>query len=110
MTNVLVVVVRYFGGVKLGVSGLINAYKEATKAALENAEITERIVTESHIVSVDYESVNKVMQILKADYIQITNQFYENQYCIEFSVRLREADRVITELKKITSVIVQCKK
>ena len=110
LTNVLVVVVRYFGGVKLGVSGLINAYKEATKAALENAEITERIVTESHIVSVDYESVNKVMQILKADYIQITNQFYENQYCIEFSVRLREADRVITELKKITSVIVQCKK
>ena len=54
--------------------------------------------------------LNKVMQILKADYIQITNQFYENQYCIEFSVRLREADRVITELKKITSVIVQCKK
>ena len=67
LTNVLVVVVRYFGGVKLGVSGLINAYKEATKAALENAEITERIVTESHIVSDDYESVNKVMQILKAD-------------------------------------------
>lgn len=110
LTNILVVVVRYFGGVKLGVSGLINAYKEATRMALENAEIIERIVTESHIVSVDYESVNKVMQILKADYIQITNQFYENQYCIEFSVRLREADRVINELKKITSVVVQCKK
>lgn len=110
LTNVLVVVVRYFGGVKLGVSGLINAYKEAAKAALENAEIIEKTVMETYIVSVDYESVNKVMQILKADYIQISNQYYENQYCIEFSVRLKEADRVVNELKKISSVTVQNKK
>jgi len=109
LTNVLIVVVRYFGGVKLGVSGLINAYKEAAKAALESAEIIEKVVTENYILSVDYESVNKVMQILKADYIQITNQYYENQYCIEFSVRLKEADRVLTELKKISSVIIQNK-
>ena len=110
LTNVLIVVVRYFGGVKLGVSGLINAYKEAAKAALENAEIIEKTVMETYIVSVDYESVNKVMQILKADYIQISNQYYENQYCIEFSVRLKEADRVVNELKKISSVTVQNKK
>jgi len=107
LTNVLVVVVRYFGGVKLGVSGLINAYKEATKAALENAKIIEKTVTENYVVSVDYESVNKVMQILKADNIQITNQYYEQQYCIEFSVRLKEADRIISELKKIIRVDLQ---
>lgn len=110
LTNVLIVVVRYFGGVKLGVSGLINAYKEAAKAALESSEIIEKTVMETYIVSVDYESVNKVMQILKADYIQISNQYYENQYCIEFTVRLKEADRVVNELKKISSVAIQNKK
>ena len=109
LTNVLVVVVRYFGGVKLGVSGLINAYKEATKIAIESAEIIEKIVTEAYLISVDYEFVNRVMQILKADYIQITNQYYQDRYCIEFLVRLKEADRVITDLKKISSATIQNK-
>lgn len=104
LTNILVVVIRYFGGVKLGVSGLINAYKEATKSALESAQIIEKTVDETYIVHLEYEQMNKVMQILKNDYVKINNQNYDDRYNIEFVVRKREADRIISELKKIFSV------
>lgn len=104
LTNVLVVVIRYFGGVKLGVSGLINAYKEATKIALESAEIIEKTVDETYFVHLHYEQMNKVMQILKNDYVKITNQNYEEGFNIEFVIRKREADRIILELKKVVNV------
>ncbi len=110
LTNILVVVVRYFGGVKLGVSGLITAYKEATKSALESASIVEKTVNETYIVYVNYEYLNKVMQLLKSDFIQIKNQNYEDQYMIEYSIRLREADRINHELRKIETVNVEHKK
>lgn len=104
LTNILVVVIRYFGGVKLGVSGLINAYKEATKIALESAEIIERTVDETYFVHLQYEQMNKVMQILKNDYVKITNQNYEEGFNLEFAIRKREADRIILELKKVVNV------
>jgi uncharacterized YigZ family protein len=110
LTNILIVVVRYFGGVKLGVSGLITAYKEAAKAALECAQIVEKTVNETYLVYVNYELMNKVMQLLKLDFIQIQKQYYDNQYIIEFSIRMREADRIINELRKIETVIVEAKK
>jgi len=110
LTNILVVVVRYFGGVKLGVSGLITAYKEATKAALESARIVEKTVNETYLVYVNYEFLNKVMQLLKSDFVQIKNQHYEDQYMIEFSIRLREADRINHELQKIETVKLEYKK
>jgi uncharacterized YigZ family protein len=110
LTNILVVVVRYFGGVKLGVSGLITAYKEATKSALESAIIVEKTVNETYLVYVNYEYLNKVMQLLKSDFIQIKNQQYENQYMIEYSIRMRDADRINHELQKIETVKVEYKK
>lgn len=106
LTNILVVVIRYFGGVKLGVSGLINAYKEATKSALESAQIVEKTVDETYLVHLNYEEMTKVMQILKNDYIRIISQNYDEGFNIEFIIRKREADRIIQELKKISSVTI----
>ncbi len=104
LTNILVVVVRYFGGTKLGVSGLIQAYKEATKDALEAAKIIEKTVDESYLVTLEYEQMNKVMQILKNDYVKITNQSFQDGYTIEFVIRKREADKIVFELRKIDCV------
>jgi uncharacterized YigZ family protein len=65
LTNILVVVVRYFGGTKLGVPGLINAYKTAAKEALENAEIIEKLIKDVYQVEFAYPDMNIVMKILK---------------------------------------------
>ena len=104
LTNILVVVVRYFGGTKLGVSGLIQAYKEATKEALLSSKIIEKTVDETYLVSLDYDQMNKVMQILKNDFVKITKQNFQDHYNIEFVIRKREADRIVQELIKNLSV------
>lgn len=107
LTNTLVIVVRYFGGIKLGVSGLINAYKTAAKDALDAATIIEKTVDESYKVSFDYSVMNSVMQLLKDPYVTILGQGYEDRYLISFKIRRREADRLVTALKKISSVTVE---
>jgi len=107
LTNTLVIVVRYFGGIKLGVSGLINAYKTAAKDALDNATIIEKTVDETYKVSFDYSVMNSVMQLLKDPYVSILGQGYEDRYLITFKIRRREADRIVTALKKINTVTVE---
>lgn len=107
LTNTLVIVVRYFGGIKLGVSGLINAYKTAAKDALEAATIIEKTVDETYKVSFDYSVMNSVMQLLKDPYVSILGQGYEDRYLISFKIRKREADRIVTALKKINTVTVE---
>lgn len=107
LTNTLVIVVRYFGGIKLGVSGLINAYKTAAKDALEAATIIEKTVDETYKVSFDYSVMNSVMQLLKDPYVSILGQGYEDRYLISFKIRRREADRIVTALKKINTVTVE---
>ncbi len=107
LTNTLVIVVRYFGGIKLGVSGLINAYKTAAKDALDAATIIEKTVDETYKVSFDYSVMNSVMQLLKDPYVSILGQGYEDRYLITFKIRRREADRIVTALKKINTVTVE---
>lgn len=107
LTNTLVIVVRYFGGIKLGVSGLINAYKTAAKDALDHATIIEKTVDETYKVSFDYSVMNSVMQLLKDPYVSIFGQGYEDRYLISFKIRRREADRIVTALKKINTVTVE---
>ena len=101
LTNTLVVVIRYFGGIKLGVSGLINAYKTAAKDALESAIIIEKQIEETYRIFFDYTIMNNVMKILKGDEIAILFQNYDDRNVIDFKVRKREADRVLDALKKI---------
>lgn len=107
LTNTLVIVVRYFGGIKLGVSGLINAYKTAAKDALDAATVIEKTVDETYKVSFDYSVMNSVMQLLKDPYVSILGQGYEDRYLISFKIRRREADRIVTALKKINTVTVE---
>lgn len=104
VTNVLLVVVRYFGGIKLGVSGLLNAYKLAAKMALENANIVEKTIEETYKVSFDFPEMNAVMQLLKDPEIKILEQNFDMQNIIRFSVRQREADRFLSALQKLPNV------
>lgn len=108
VTNVLLVVVRYFGGIKLGVSGLITAYKTAAKDALENAQIVEKIVQEPYKITFDYIYLNSVMQILKDESVQILHQGYEENCVVNFKVRKRDADRINGMLKKVIGLQLFC--
>lgn len=105
LTNVLVVVVRYFGGIKLGVSGLQNAYKVAAKEALEAATIIEKTIDEQYEVSFEYLQMNSVMQILKNPQISILEQKSDLRCSILFCVRKRDADKIVTDLKKVGATI-----
>ncbi len=75
--NVLVVVVRYFGGTKLGTSGLINAYKTATKEALEDAVIVKELILRKITLEFDYPVMNKVMRLVKDEKLKVAEQKFE---------------------------------
>ncbi len=95
LTNILVVVVRYFGGILLGTGGLIVAYKEATRDALSQAEIVERDVMEQRKIAFPYEKMNEVMRTLKACEANILSQGYEDNQCvIAYEIKLEYADRI----------------
>jgi uncharacterized YigZ family protein len=92
LTNALVVVVRYFGGVKLGVSGLINAYKTAAEEALNNATIIETDVTEKMKLNYDYQATPELMRLVKDFNLSIQSQSF-NERCemsIEYKLILKE--------------------
>ncbi|MCQ2284185.1 MAG: YigZ family protein [Bacteroidales bacterium] len=104
LTNTLVIVVRYFGGIKLGVSGLQNAYKVAAREALEAATIVEKTIDESYDVTFEYLQMNSVMQLMKDPFVTVVSQQSDLNCTIRFTVRRREADRIVTALKKIGKV------
>lgn len=104
LTNILVVVIRYFGGTKLGVSGLINAYKTATKEALDAAEILDLIVLEVYEISFDYLQMNDVMKLLKDENLNQFNQIFENNCRLHFAVRKNDADRICNAFRKINGL------
>jgi len=94
VTNVLVVVVRYFGGTKLGVGGLINAYKTAAKYILDEAEIIEKTVKVFFKVKFEYAHMNKVMRIIKENNLEITAQKMELDCEYIISVRKKYASKI----------------
>ena len=94
VTNILIVVVRYFGGVKLGVGGLINAYKTASQLALENSKIVTRTINQKFLITFDYKNMNKVMRIIKEKNLKIINQTLELDCQITISVRLKDSDSI----------------
>lgn len=77
LTNVLVVVVRFFGGIKLGVGGLIAAYKTTAQMTLEICEIVEKTIDVHFLISFDYKNMNKVMRVIKEKKLEITSQEME---------------------------------
>ncbi|AUP77845.1 IMPACT family protein [Flavivirga eckloniae] len=104
VTNVLIVVVRYFGGVKLGVGGLINAYKTAAQMALEQANILEKTINIDYLISCDYINMNKVMRIIKEKNLNITNQILEMDCKITISVRKNEAALVFETFDRLFEI------
>jgi len=94
VTNVLVVVVRYFGGTKLGVGGLIKAYKNGAKLALENSNIIDKTINEEFLIKFEYPEMNTVMRIIKDENISIINQKLELNCEFIISIRKKEAKKV----------------
>lgn len=92
ITNVLIVVVRFFGGVKLGVGGLISAYRTAAQMALEESEIIEKTIDIHFLVSFDYKNMNKVMRVIKEKNLNIVSQLMQEDCQIEISTRKKNAE------------------
>ncbi|MEN8247462.1 MAG: YigZ family protein [Bacteroidota bacterium] len=99
LTFTLVVVVRYFGGTKLGVSGLINAYKTAAREAIENATIVNLQVTKSLQFVFSYEVTNEVMKLINEFNIGIQSQEYDNQCIISGTVPVKNLDSLLSKTK-----------
>ena len=104
LTNILVVVVRYFGGTLLGVSGLINAYRNATRDVLNNADIIEKIIEIQYQINFTYNELNEVMHILKQENFNIVSTDFKENCSLVFSVRKSEAamaEKIFNDLYKV---------
>lgn len=101
VTNILVVVVRYFGGTLLGVPGLINAYKSATVEALNNAQIITKTVNDVYELEFDYLLMNDVMRIVKEEQLNVLNQNFDTHCKLTFEVRKTNLNIVLSKLEKI---------
>lgn len=102
LTNVLVVVIRYFGGTLLGVSGLINAYRTAASDALDHAQIVERHIMECWLLTFPYISMNDVMRVLRDESCRQTEHNYSgNDVTLEISFRSSVSEQVTGRLNKI---------
>ena len=101
LTDVLIVVVRYYGGVNLGTSGLIVAYREAAADALEHAAIEVRQVEELVTYDFPYVMMNDVMRVVKEMQPRIVEQNYDNTCQIKLSIRQSEAEQLRQRLKKL---------
>jgi uncharacterized YigZ family protein len=101
LTNILIVVSRYFGGTLLGVSGLINAYRSAAESALRNAELTEKTVNEYYEITYPYISMNDVMKILKEENIGQSEQSFDIECYILINFRVSVKEKVLNRLSRI---------
>lgn len=101
ITNCLIVVVRYFGGTKLGVPGLIAAYKESAAAVIEAATIVERTVDTRAKIDFSYIAMNDVMRIIKEEQPKIEEQIFDNLCSMTISVRNSRAEQVLGRLRKV---------
>ena len=104
LTNILVVVVRYFGGTKLGVGGLINAYKTSAKSALEVSQIIQKTMDIDFELEFEYIDMNKVMRLIKEKGIHIVSQEMNIQCHLKISIRKNEAENIKLAFKNLRCV------
>ena len=98
LSDILIVVVRYFGGIKLGVPGLINAYRSAAADAVSNGRIVEKTAEETFAVTFDYTGMDRVMRVMKDMGLSPLRFDTDNVCRLEMSVRLRDTDRFIQRM------------
>ena len=94
LTNILIVVVRFFGGTKLGVGGLITAYKTTAQLVLENASIIEKTIDVQFKITFDYKNINKVMRIIKEKQLEIHSQKMKENCELLIVTRKKNAERI----------------
>ncbi len=105
LSNIMSIVVRYFGGTKLGVTGLIRAYKTATRDAFEKGNIAHKQVKNYYQLAFNYHEMNSVMKLMKLEKIPILAQTYNNNNCLlNISIRQSESEHLLNSLSKITSL------
>ena len=104
ITNILVVVVRYFGGTLLGVPGLINAYKTATQEALKAANIIECTVNDVYELTFHYVQMNDVMRVMKDAELNILGQDFDTNCKLQFEIRKLQVNEVLGRLEKIEGI------
>ncbi len=107
LTNILVVVVRYFGGTLLGTGGLINAYRTATADAISNAKIITGFIEEKYKLKFSYKEMNDVMQIIKQENLNVLNTRFELDCELDFSVRKSESVRIREVFEKFYGVDIE---
>jgi uncharacterized YigZ family protein len=109
VTNVLLVVVRIFGGVKLGVGGLISAYRTTAQMTLESSEIIEKTIDIHYLVSFDYKNINKVMRVIKEKNIEIATQKMELSCEIEIISRKKNAEMIFDIFNSMNEIEIKLK-
>lgn len=107
VTNILIVVVRYFGGIKLGVSGLTNAYKTTAQLTLESSTIVEKTINVDFLVAFGYKNMNTVMRIVKERNLKIINQNMEMDCEITISVRKKDAEATYNIFNRLYEVTIK---
>ncbi len=101
LTNILVVVIRYFGGTKLGIPGLINAYRSATKDAIQNTNIIKKTIKDVYSLSFEYPLMNVVMRLVKEEDIETLKNVFEISCYMEVAVRKSDSKRIFEQMKNI---------
>ena len=104
VTNILIVVVRYFGGTLLGVPGLINAYKNASLEALSSASIITKTVNDLYEVHFEYLQMNDVMKVVKDENLEVLNQQFDTKCILKFEVRKAQLNQVLSKFDKIEHI------
>ncbi len=104
LTNVAVVVVRYFGGTLLGVPGLINAYRTAAELALNETKVIEKTVNDVYTILFDYLQMNEVMRIVKEDNLEVLKQQFDNSCQLIVSIRKMQVNHTLDRIQKLSSV------
>ena len=104
ITNVLVVVIRYFGGVKLGVGGLISAYKTTAQLTLDEANIIEKTIDKQFKITFDYKNMNKVMRIIKEKNLKIVSQKMEMDCEIQISIRKKNVQKLLDTFENLYEI------
>ena len=107
LTNCLIVVIRYFGGTKLGVPGLIAAYKESAAEVIAEAEIIEQTVATYFTIEFPYLVMNDVMRIIKEEQPNILSQDFDNLCTMRLSIRESRAEGLLGKLRKVESANIE---
>ena len=106
LTNILVIVVRYFGGIKLGVGGLVQAYKTTAQLTLQEAEIEEKLITEELRIRFEYPLMNKVMRVVKEQNLNITQQLLTENCELHLAIRQSDHFRMQELFENIYGVLI----